>query len=532
MRREFSTGAAHGLQTISRRDFCAAGTLGACALLGQSAGPAPRTPNIVVILADDLGFGDVHFLNPDRSRLPTPNIDRLASEGLSFSDAHSGSAVCSPTRYGILTGRYAWRSTLQRGVLMPYDAPLIPPGRFTLPAMLKSRGYATACIGKWHLGWNWPRVNGKVAFDRTISGGPTAVGFDSYFGTDVPNYPPYCFIENDRTLGIPSVPKPKSIYGTDGEMLPGWRLDAILPALTERACNFVGRCSRAQKPFFLYLPLTSPHTPLAVDAAWRGRSALGLYGDWVMQTDFAAGEVLAAIDAAGVRDNTLVLFTSDNGCAPYIGVDYEAENTKQGRVKELEAKGHYPSAGFRGYKSDIWEGGHRIPFVARWPGVVKAGSRSHQTICLTDIPATCAEVTGGHVPAAACEDSVSFLPALRGGLIKSPREAIVHHSIDGQFAIRRGKWKLALCAGSGGWTAPTEAQALKQGLPPIQLYDLPADPAETHNLAAKYPAEVNRLTQLIEHYVSAGRSTPGPTQSNDVAVKLHKPVNGTIQGSD
>jgi arylsulfatase A-like enzyme len=520
------------MHTINRREFCLAGTLGACALPGKSAGPPPRTPNIVLILADDLGFGDVHFLNPDRGRLPTPNIDRLASEGMSFSDAHSGSAVCSPTRYGILTGRYAWRSKLQRGVLAPYDAPLIPSGRITLPAMLKSRGYATACIGKWHLGWDWPRVNGKVAFDQRIPGGPTAVGFDSYFGTDVPNYPPYCFIENDRTLGIPSIPKPKTIYGTDGEMLPGWRLDAILPALTERACKFVRHCSEEKKPFFLYLPLTSPHTPLAVDSAWRGKSGLGLYGDWVMQTDFAAGEVLRAIEQSGARDNTLVMFTSDNGCAPYIGVDYEAENTRQGRVKELEAKGHYPSAGFRGYKSDIWEGGHRIPFVARWPGVVKAGSRSDQTICLTDILATCAEATGGHVPEAAGEDSVSFVPALRGGAVKSAREAIVHHSIGGQFAIRRGKWKLALCAGSGGWTSPTEAQAVKQGLPPVQLYDLHADPAETNNLAVKHREEVTRLTRLMEQYVNAGRSRTGPKQSNDVVVNLHKPVNESTQGSD
>ena len=184
--------------------------------------------------------------------------------------------MCSPTRYGILTGRYAWRSRLQRGVLGPYDTPLIPPGRFTLPSMLQSRGYRTACVGKWHLGWNWPRDGGKVDFHRPIPGGPTAVGFDSYFGTDVPNYPPYCFIENDRTVGIPSVPKPKSIYGTDGEMLPGWRLDAILPTLTARACDFVRGSAERKKPFFLYLPLTSPHTPLAVAEAWRGKSGLGL----------------------------------------------------------------------------------------------------------------------------------------------------------------------------------------------------------------------------------------------------------------
>jgi arylsulfatase A-like enzyme len=490
------------------------------------------SPNIVLILADDLGFGDVHFLNPQRGRLPTPSIDRLAGEGMTFTDAHSGSAVCSPTRYGILTGRYAWRSRLQRGVLGPYDPPLISPGRFTLPAMLKSKGYATACIGKWHLGWNWPRVDGKIAFDRPLTGGPVTLGFDSYFGTDVPNYPPYCFIQDDRTLGIPSVPKPQSMYGTDGVMLPGWRLDAILPELTSRACSFIRRSVARKQPYFLYLPLTSPHTPLAVAESWRGKSGLGLYGDWVMQTDAAVGEVLAAIEQSGARDNTLVLFTSDNGCAPYIGVDYEAENTRMGRVKELEVKGHFPSAGFRGYKSDIWEGGHRVPCVVRWSGVVKPRSRSEETICLTDILATCAEATGASVPPDAAGDSVSFLPALRGAAHKPARPAVVHHSIGGQFAIRQGKWKLALCAGSGGWTEPTEAQAAQQNLPPVQLYDLHADPAESTNLAKQNAAEAGRLKQLLERYIAEGRSTSGPALTNDVSIEINKPVTAGRQGSD
>ena len=489
-------------------------------------------PNIVLILADDLGFGDVHFLNPRRGRLPTPHIDRLATQGMSFRDAHSGSAVCSPTRYGILTGRYAWRSRLQSGVLGPYSPPLIDPDRFTLPAMLQSHGYETACIGKWHLGWNWPKVDGKIAFDRPLSGGPTAVGLGTYFGTDVPNYPPYCFIENDRTLGIPSIPKPKSVYGTDGDMLPGWRLDAILPALEKRACDFVRRCTSEKKPYFLYLPLTSPHTPLAVAEAWRGKSGFGLYGDWVMQTDAVLGSVLAAIDQSGTSDNTLVLFTSDNGCAPYIGLDYEAENTRVGRVKELEDKGHFPSAGFRGYKSDIWEGGHRVPFVARWPEVVKPDSRSDQTICLTDILATCAEVVSAQVPSSAAEDSESFLPALSGTRRKLQREAIVHHSIGGQFAIREGKWKLALCAGSGGWTEPTEAHAFEKGLPPAQLYDMQADPSERNNFSNKHPLLVSRLTKRMEQYVKDGRSTPGPTLMNDVTIDLHKPIIEKAIGSD
>jgi arylsulfatase A len=508
---------------LTRREFCFAGTLASVSSM-QAAGPASRPPNVVVILADDLGYGDVHFLNPRHGRIATPNIDRLSTEGMTFTDAHTASAVCTPSRYGLLTGRYAWRSRLQKGVLGPYDAPLIDPSRVTLPSLLRSHGYETACVGKWHLGWNWPRQNGELRFDRPITGGPTELGFDSYFGTDVPNYPPYCFIENDRTVGIPSEKKPKSMYGLDGLMVPGWRLDGILPALTERACGFVRRCAGQKKPFFLYLALTSPHTPLAVADSWRGKSDLGLYGDWVMQTDFSAGEVLKAIDQSGAGDNTLVLFSSDNGCAPYIGVDYVAEHTHMGRVKELEAKGHFPSAGFRGYKSDIWEGGHRVPFVARWPGVVKPGTRSEQVICLTDVMATCAEITGTALPAGAAEDSVSILPALRGTARKPIREAIVHHSIGGQFAIRQGRWKLELCAGSGGWSEPTEVHAAEQGLPPVQLYDMNADPAERTNLQKEDAAEVGRLTRLMESYVSAGRSTPGPPQQNEVQVNLHKPV--------
>lgn len=517
---------------LSRRDFCRVSAVAASASIAQRLEPAPQRSNIVLVLADDLGFGDVHCLNPQHGRIATPNIDRLATEGVTFTDAHSGSAVCSPTRYGILTGRYAWRSRLQRGVLQPYDAPLISPNRFTLPSMLKAQGYATACVGKWHLGWNWPREAGKVVFDRPISGGPTAVGFDYYFGTDVPNYPPYCFIENDRTVGTPSVPKPKNMYGLDGEMLPGWRLDAILPALTDKACGFIRRCSRQKIPFFLYLPLTSPHTPLAVADSWRGKSNLGLYGDWVMQTDWSLGEVLQEIKQSGVQDNTLVIFTSDNGCAPYIGVDYGIEHDKMGRVKELEDKGHFPSAGFRGYKSDIWEGGHHVPFVARWPGVTKPGSRCNQVVCLTDLLATCADMVGAAVPKIAAEDSVSILPALRGTPAQPLTEAVVHHSIYGQFAIRQDRWKLALCPGSGGWSHPTDAEATSQNLPAVQLYDMSADPGERNNLQKQHAAQVRRLEKLLNDYVAAGRSTPGPPQRNDVTVTIRKPPLQSKIGSD
>lgn len=510
-----------GVITTTRRSFLLGTALGAAAAGGQS---RRKPPNILYILADDLGFGDVRFLNPVRGKIASPNIDRLATQGMTFTDAHSGSAVCTPTRYGILTGRYAWRSKLQRGVLLPYDPPLIPTQRLTVPAMLKQRGYATACIGKWHLGWNWPRENSVIRFDRPVTGGPTELGFDSYFGTDVPNYPPYCFIRNDRTVGIPSVPKPKTMYGSDGIMLPGWKLEEILPEMTRQSVDFVARSSRGGSPYFLYLALISPHTPLAVADAWRGKSKLGLYGDWVMQTDAVVGEVLRAVDASGQADNTLVVFTSDNGCAPYIGVDHEAERPKQGRIRELEAEGHFASGPYRGYKSDIWEGGHRVPLIARWPGVVQGGSRSAEVVCLTDLMATCADLTGFALPGNAGEDSVSMLPALQGRGTGRLREATVHHSIDGKFAVRQGRWKLALCPGSGGWTEPTDKTAIAQGLPPVQLYDLEKDPGERVNLAPANAAEAERLKGLLGTYVARGRSTPGPEQSNDVNVDFEKRV--------
>jgi arylsulfatase A-like enzyme len=471
---------------------------------------APTQPNIVIILADDLGFGEVEALNPERCKVPTPNIDRFASEGMTFTDAHSPSAVCSPTRYALLTGRYAWRTKLQSGVLGPYGETLIAADRLTLPALLKPLGYRTACIGKWHLGRDWPPgPEAQKDFTQPMPNGPTARGFDSYFGTDVPNYPPYCFIENDRTVGLPSVSKPQEMYGTPGIMLPGWRLEPILPTLGEKACQFIATHAAAKEPFFLYLPLTSPHTPIAPTAEYRGKSVIGPYGDFVMETDAIVGRVLEAIDQSGVRDNTLVIFTSDNGHAPYVG------------TAEFEAKGHYPSGPWRGYKADLWEGGHRLAFFVRWPGRVAPKSRCDQTICHVDLLATCAEILGVKVPASAGEDSVSLLPLFQGK--DAPvHEAVIHHSITGRFAVRQGRWKLLLAPGSGGWGKPRDAEAVQQGLPPIQLYDLQSDPAETTNLYAKHPDVVAHLREILQRYVANGRSTPGPTRENDVAIAIEK----------
>lgn len=470
-----------------------------------------RLPNIVTILADDLGYGDIAYLNPERGRIPTPCVDRLAEQGMAFTDMHAPSAVCTPSRYGVLTGRYCWRTRLQAGVTAAYDPPLIARGRLTVPELLRRHGYHTACVGKWHLGMTWPRRGEEVDFAQPIADAPVDRGFDEYFGVNIPNWGPFCFIDGNRCLGTLSERMPKkNPYGdAEGPMVPGWRPEAILPTITDRACEVVERHAGSDIPLFLYFALTSPHTPLAVNAPWKGKSGLNTYADFVMETDAMVGRVTEALDRAGLAENTLVLFTSDNGCAPYIGVE------------DLERKGHYPSAWFRGYKADAWDGGHRIPFIARWPGVVAPGSACGQLACLTDLMATCADLASARLPDDAGEDSVSILPLLRGE-DRVVRQAVVHHSITGRFAVRDGRWKLVLCPGSGGWTAPRDEVAAQQGLPPVQLYDMEADPGETTNLQEEHPEVVARLAGLLERASAEGRSTPGARQANDVPVDIYK----------
>jgi arylsulfatase A len=474
------------------RNFLAAAFLTACAAPVAAA----DVPNVVYILADDFGYGDAGCYNP-KSKIPTPNIDRLAKEGMRFTDAHSGSSVCSPTRYGILTGRYAWRTKLRRGVLGPYDPPLIAADRLTVPALFQQKGYHTACVGKWHLGWDWPKADGNVVFDKPITNGPTARGFDWYFGTDVPNYPPYCFIDNDRTVGNPTAEKTeRDLNGRPGAMLPGWKFDAILPTLTEKATGYVAERAKDGKPFFLYFPLTSPHEPIAPSAKFKGKSGISDLADFFMETDWAVGEVLAALDKHKLAANTLVIFACDNGHAKYTG------------LPALEKAGHAVSGPLRGYKADVYEGGHRVPFLVRWPGTVKPGSVCDETVCHTDLFATAAAILGAKVPDTAGEDSVSLLPLLKGEKPERPsREAVVHQASDGTLAIRRGKWKLI-------FAGPPDA-------PADELYDLAADLGETTSVATNHPEVVQQLTKLMERLIADGRSTPGAKQPNDVKTPLH-----------
>ena len=493
-------------------------------------------PNILYFLVDDMGYGDASCLNPD-GKIRTPNIDRFAGEGMIFTDAHSASAVCSPSRYSILTGRYNWRSTLQQGIVDLYGDPLISEHRLTVPGFLKRHGYRTACIGKWHLGQGWAfkpdketfypgepyadveatpeqRARWREAFSLPTTGGPTTRGFDYYFGVDVPNWPPYCFIENDRTVGIPSEFLAARLVGDNlasfsGPAMPYWHFEQLLPTWAGKADAYIRDRTKANEPFFLYLPMTSPHTPLSVNKPWIGKSGLNnLYADLVIETDDVFGRVLNSLERHGVARNTLVIFASDNGCAHYIG------------VKEMEAQGHFPSARFRGYKSDAWDGGHRIPCLVRWPGVIRAGSTCDRLVCLSDLMATCAEIVGVALPANAGEDSVSMLPLFQE-TGATGRAHAVHHSLEGKFAIRDGRWKLVLCPGSGGWTH-SDAQAAREGLPLVQLYDMQADPGEKLNVQAAHPGRVKDMAALLRQLVAEGRSTPGPRQENDLPVDIWK----------
>ncbi len=501
-------------------------------ILACSASGAAK-PNIIYILCDDLGYGDVKCLNAD-GKIATPHMDRLAAGGMIFTDAHSNSSVCTPTRYGVLTGRYAWRSRLKSGVLGGLSPRLIEEGRLTLPAMLKQHGYATGCIGKWHLGLDWVKLPGQevselsietpaqvrsVDFTKPFTNGPLAVGFDSYFGIAASlDMVPYVFLENDRVARQPTETRKiemmagrEGAFTREGPAAPGFTGYEVLPTFTEKAVAFVQQHAAGAKdgkPFFLYLPLASPHTPILPTKEWLGKSGLNPYADFVMQTDGGIGQIMDAVEKAGIAEDTLIVVTSDNGCSP------------QAKYDELLAKGHNPSHVFRGHKADIFDGGHRVPFIVRWPARVKAGGKSDQTVCLTDLMATAAEIVGAKLPANAGEDSVSILPALLGKDTGPLREAIVHHSINGSFSIRQGQWKLELCAGSGGWSAPRPGTKEAEALPAVQLYDLAADIGETKNLQAEKAEIVTKLTALLEKYVADGRSTPGVPQQNNTPVNL------------
>jgi len=505
---------------MDRRSFLKKGALSLAALAGSSCRPPLREkrpaagfsppPHIVVILADDMGYGDPHAFNPE-SRIPTPNLDRLAKAGMRFTDAHSGSAVCTPTRYGLMTGRYCWRTELKRGVLVPpNDKPLIGPERLTVAGMLGRRGYHSACIGKWHLGMDWGRTPaGEVDFNRPIRYGPTDVGFDEFFGVAASlDMIPYVFYRGrepiepvDRTQ--PRLPFPRYMReGPRGENFdPGRALDR----LTREAVDFIERRAGESSPFFLYFALTAPHKPVWPEARFEGRTELGPYGDFVHQVDWSVGEVLDALKRTGIADDTLVVFTSDNGSYMYRLSGDRPDHSADPSIQGYAPGHHQANAGWRGTKADIWEAGHRVPFLVRWPGRVPPGSTCGETVCLTDIMATGAEITGFSLPERAAEDSFSLLPLMTGGRRPAPRAPVIHHSINGTFSIRDGRWKMVFGSGSGGRQKPVGKPFEK----PYFLFDLENDPAETVNLIDSRPDVARRLTEELEKIRQGPGSRPG-----------------------
>ncbi|PHN08109.1 sulfatase family protein [Flavilitoribacter nigricans] len=477
---------------------------------------AADRPNIVYILADDLGYGDVAAYNPD-SKLLTPNIDRLVSQGMRFTDAHSPSSVCTPTRYGILTGRYCWRSRLPQGVLRGYGRALLESGRSTVADLLQENGYTTGVVGKWHLGIDWviqenyrDSINPQTAsisaggvvqemnsdwldFSEPPTDGPLDHGFDYSFVLPASlDMPPYCFLENDTLLSIPDGHTEGNdldmgYYGAfwrAGRMSPDFKFEEVLPTFTEKAEGFIREQSGTADPFFLYFPLAAPHTPWVAKGEFVESSQAGDYGDFVQMVDATVGRIMAALESAGVADNTLLIFTSDNG--PFWRED---------KIEEFD---HRAAGDLRGMKSDIFEGGHRVPFVVRWPGRVQAGSQSTHTTTLTNLIATCADLLDTSLGTDTGEDSYSIWPVLMGEAEEAgPEQAVIHHSGSGHFAIRKGNWKLMEQLGSGGFTLPRTVEP-EPGGPTGQLYNLAEDPLETTNLYLERPEVVAELLGELE----------------------------------
>lgn len=466
-------------------------------------------PNIVYILADDMGYGDLSALNP-KSGIQTPHMDRIVEEGMHFTDAHSNSAVCTPTRYGILTGRYAWRSRLKEGVLWGYDPPLIEEDRTTVASFLSDNGYQTACIGKWHLGlgwhpenpekpiekYEWDRVfekdaDSNVDFSKQVSG-PNTVGFDySYIIPSSLDMTPYLYLENEMATELPTAyttgksqaKDGRGVFWRAGEVAPSFDFYNVLGHLTDKATDFIGKQKTAKEPFFLYFPLTAPHTPWLPNDAVNGKSQAGRYGDFVTLVDITVGKVLQALEQSGQAENTLIVVTSDNG--------------SNWTMEDKEQYEHRANYNYRGQKADIYEGGHRIPFIVRWPGKIEAGSVSDQVTCTTDLLATLSGIVGKDLPTGAGEDSYNMLPALTGKAQKQIRDYTVHHSLNGFFAIRKGPWKLTTSLGSGGFSKP-DLIAPEEGQPNATLYNLEEDPQETQNRYEEHSEVVEELLALLD----------------------------------
>lgn len=483
---------------VNRRTFCS--TLAATTFLQVLPAVARQSgsskPNIVFVLCDDLGWGDLGCYNP-RSAIPTPNANRLAAQGMRWTDMHSSDAVCTPSRYSVLTGRYCWRTVLKNGTTEGYSPALIEPGRVTVASMLKTEGYYTAGVGKWHLGLG---KDPRTDYSKPLHPVPTDVGFDYYFGIPASlDMPPYLYFENDRVIEQPTSQTDGStdrgVFWRAGDMAPHFDFKQVVPTVTDKAVSIIKqRGSEPSQPFFLYVAMPSPHTPWLPLPQYQGLSRAGDYGDYVAETDDMLGRIMAQVDASALTGNTLFIFTSDNGA------DW--------RLEDQALYEHRANADWRGQKADIWEGGHRIPFIARWPGRIRPGSVADELGCLSDFMATTAAITGTKLPPNVAEDSFNQLPVLLGTSRNTMRNSLVDHSWDGMFCIQQGDWKLELGLGSGGWSSKPEHVDPVPGGPKGQLYNLAEDPREQHNVYQEHPEVVERLTKLLEKLQNQGYSRP------------------------
>lgn len=477
-----------------------------CSARVSSLAAEPHHPNIIVIYTDDQGFGDASCYN-SQSKIQTPNLDRLAAEGIRFTDAHCSDTVCTPSRYGLLTGRYSWRTTLKQGVFNAERLGLIADGRMTLASLLRDHGYATAMVGKWHLGMDFPGDEGARDWSQPVKDMPLDKGFDYFFGIPASlNYGVLAWFEGRFAKVPPTLftkKKSNELNPGDYRIMPPYEA-ASAKGLMEVAEDFVdGECltrftdkaieylktrttARDGKPFFLYLPYTSPHLPVIPLEQFRGKSGCGAYGDFMIETDWHIGRLMAALESQGLSENTLIVFSSDNG----------PETPWKKRIEEYQ---HYSSGVYRDGKRSIYEGGHRVPFIVRWPKLVMPGTVWGGTICQTDVLATFADILDVKLPDQAGEDSVSFYGALTGKATTTERLPIIHHASNGRFAIRDGRWKLVM----------------EHSKNSRELYDLVADPGEQNNVIAQHADIAVTLSERITAIVQKGRSTPGADQAND-----------------
>jgi arylsulfatase A len=481
---------------------------------------AVELPNILIIYTDDQGYGDASCLNP-KSKIPTPHLDRLASEGISFTNGHSSDTVCTPSRYGLLTGRYSWRTTLKRGVYHAERACLIANGRMTIASMLKTQGYTTAMIGKWHLGMDFPGESHRNRdWTKPVRDMPLDKGFDYFFGIPASmNYgvlswfrgrlaevPPTLFTAkkpNKRHMDYRIMPpyqqtpaETKKVVGVTGmEVAPDFIDNQCLTRFTDESIAWMDQHTKQDgyKPFFLYLPYTSPHYPVCPLPEFWGKGGAGGYGEFMIETDHHVGRILAFLDKSGLADNTLIIYTSDNG----------PEDSWRERIEEF---GHASNGIYRGGKRDIYEGGHRVPFFVRWPvGIKNPGRSFNGPIGQIDILSTLAEITGAEVPVSAAEDSQSFAKVLTDPNAKHERQPLINHSSSGRFAVTSGNWKLILPSNARK-RAPASA---------AELYDLAKDPGEKNNVIANHPKIASSLERQITGIIVNGRTTPGTKQQND-----------------